>query len=147
MGWEGGAVTYRHESREALVRTDRRANEQRVLAELRICPAGLTCDQFIERTGIPHQTASPAFTHLEQRGLIIRTDLRRATRTGSMAAVYMFAEPGTLFSRPRPARADAMRAVIRAAIAARATGDWGDFDAAFGALPNRERERYTHEAS
>lgn len=133
-------MTYRSTSRAALVSTDRNATEQRVLEELRIRPAGLTCDQFIAITGIPHQTASPRFTALEQRGLITRTDLRRATRTGSMAAVYMLGEPG-LFSRTRPSMADQYRATIRAAIAARATGDWTDFDAALGALPERDRTR------
>ena len=58
-----------------------------------------------------------------------------------MAAVYMLAEPGSLFSRPRLGRADAMRAVIKAAFTARATGDWGDFDAAIGELPEAEQRR------
>ncbi len=133
-------MTYRAESRAALAGTDRNATEQRVLDELRIRPAGLTCDQFIAITGIPHQTASPAFTHLERRGLITRTAIRRATRTGSMAAVCMLAEPG-LFSRTRLSVADQYRATIRAAIAARETGDWGAFDDAFGALPERDRNK------
>lgn len=135
-------MTYRSTSRAALASTDRNATEQRVLDELRIRPAGLTCDQFIAITGIPHQTASPRFTALEQRGLITRSELRRATRTGAMAAVYQIADL-TLFSRPRPSRTDHLRDIIRAAIAARATGDWTDFDSALGALPERDRTRLT----
>jgi hypothetical protein len=34
-----------------------------------------------------------------------------------------------------------MRAVIKAAFTARATGDWGDFDAAIGELPEAEQRR------
>jgi len=135
-------VTYRSTSRAALASTDRNATEQRVLEELRIRPAGLTCDQFIAITGIPHQTASPRFTALEQRGLITRSELRRATRTGAMAAVYQIADLN-LFSRPRPSRTDHLRAVICAALAARTTGDWSNFDVAFGELPEAEKLRLT----
>jgi hypothetical protein len=58
-----------------------------------------------------------------------------------MAAVYIAVEPDTLFSCPMSGRADGMRDLIRAAWKARTTGDWGDFDAAWAELPNRERER------
>jgi hypothetical protein len=134
-------VTYRPESREAYQNADSGKMEKRVLVYLHNSPQGLTCDEFIAITGSPHQSASPAFTALEQNGVIIRTSTRRPTRSGAMAAVYMLAEPGSLFSRPRPGRADAMRAVIKAAFTARATGDWGDFDAAIGELPEAEQRR------
>ncbi len=134
-------MTYRDTSRAAYQTAAVGENEARVMAYVRRSASGLTCDEFIATTGVPHQSASPAFTSLTHRGLLLRTDKRRATRTGSMAAVYIAVEPDTLFSCPRKGRADGMRDLIRAARKARTTGDWGDFDAAWAALPNRERER------
>jgi len=78
---------------------------------------------------------------LERKGWLRRTDRRRTTGTGSAAAVYIYTEPGTLFSSPRTGRADGLRAAIRAAIAARESGDWAAFDDAVGALPAAERKR------
>ena len=134
-------MTYRDTSRAAYATASVGANEARVLAYVQRARDGMTCDEFIAATGVPHQSASPAFTTLEQRGLLLRTSRKRATRTGAMAAVYVTSEPGTLFSSPKRAKADTYRAIVRAAFKARTTGDWGDFDAAVGELPTRERER------
>jgi hypothetical protein len=133
-------MTYRDTSRAAYATATVGENEARVLAYVKHS-SGMTCDEFIAATGMPHQSASPAFTSLEQRGLLLRTSDRRPTRTGSMAAVYVAVEPDSLFSRPTKGRADALRDLIRAARKARETGDWGEFDAAWGGLPHRERER------
>ncbi len=136
---------YRDTSRAAYATASLRQNQNRVLDFVRSAGAhGATCDEAIDRLSIAHQSASPAFTALEKSGHIRRTDRRRETRTGAQAAVYVYTEPGTLFSSPRQGRADTYRAIVRAAIAARATGDWMAFDAALGALPERERTRLTN---
>ena len=135
-------MTYRDTSRAAFATAQVGENERRVLEFVQTAGAhGATCDEAIRTLGLPHQSASPAFTSLEKRGLLRRTSVRRQTATGSAAAVYVYTEPGTLFSSPRPGRADLLRDVIRAALAARNTGDWMAFDAAFGALPKTERAR------
>jgi len=135
-------MTYRDTSRAAYATAKIGENEERVLAYVKNSGShGLTCDEFIQATAMPHQSASPAFTSLERKGWLRRTDRRRTTGTGSAAAVYLFTEPGTLFSSPKVGRADTYRAVIRAAIEARRTGDWMGFDEAFGALPQAERKR------
>ena len=135
-------MTYRETSRIAYQATNIGEIAQRVLEFVQSAGQhGATCDEAIATLGLPHQSASPAFTALERKGWLARTSRRRATRTGAMAAVYEFTEPGTLFSSPKPGRADTYRAVVRAAIRARQTGDWMAFDAAFGALPQAERKR------
>jgi hypothetical protein len=137
-------MTYRQESRLAYDAVMPSVGElaQRVLDLVRSSGAyGATCDEAMAILGLTHQTASPRFTELEGKGLIVRTDQRRLTRSGNAAAIYILAEPGGLFSSRRVGRADAMRAVVRAALTARATGDWMAFDAALGALPKAERAR------
>jgi hypothetical protein len=137
-------MTYRDTSRAAYQTATIGNNEARVLAFVQSAGShGATCDEAIERLSLAHQSASPAFTALEKSGKILRTDARRATRTGAKAAVYVFTEPGTLFSSPKPGRADTYRAIVRAALRARATGDWMAFDEALGALPATERTRLT----
>lgn len=138
-------MTYRDTSRAAHATASIGENEQRVLDFVQTAGAhGATCDEAIATLGLPHQSASPAFTGLERKGWLARTDRRRKTRTGAAAAVYVFTEPGTLFSSPKAGRADTYRAVVRAAIRARQTGDWMAFDAAWGALPQAERKRITN---
>ena len=137
-------MTYRHESRLAFDAVTPSIGElaQRVLDLVRSSGMhGATCDEAIAILGLTHQTASPRFTELEAKGLIIRTDKRRRTRSGNQAAIYILADSPGLFSSPRVGRADAMRAVIRAAMTARTTGDWMAFDQALGALPKTERTR------
>jgi len=137
--------TYRDTSRAAYSTASLRQNQNRVLDFVRSAGAhGATCDEAIRILGMAHQSASPAFTALERRGLLARTTGRRLTQTGASAAVYVFTEPGTLFSSPRQGRADIYRAIAKSALAARATGDWMAFDAALGALPERERTRITN---
>jgi hypothetical protein len=135
-------MTYRDTSRAAYQTAATGENERRVLEFVQTAGShGATCDEAIRILGMAHQSASPAFTALERRGLLARTTGRRLTQTGASAAVYVFTEPGTLFSSPRQGRADIYRAIAKAALAARATGDWMAFDAALGALPERERAR------
>jgi len=102
---------------------------------------GATCDEAIEKLGIPHQSASPAFTALERSGNIARTSQRRATRTGSSAAIYRWSIPGSLFSSPRVSPTELRKAAIKAAIEARATGNWQRFDEALAELESAERSQ------
>lgn len=135
-------MTYRETSRAAYATASLRQNQNRVLDFVRSAGAhGATCDEAIDSLSIAHQSASPAFTALEKAGHIRRTDRRRETRTGAQAAVYVYTEPGTLFSSPRQGRADTYRAIVKAALVARATGDWMAFNTVFGTLPDRERMR------
>lgn len=138
-------MTYRDTSRAAYATAKIGENEERVLAYVKHSGShGLTCDEFIQATQMPHQSASPAFTSLERKGWLRRTDRRRTTATGSAAAVYLFTYPDTLFSSPKVGKADTYRTLIRAALAARQTGDWMAFDDAWGALPQAERKRITN---
>jgi hypothetical protein len=138
-------MTYRDTSRAAYQTATRGQNEARVLEFVRSAGQhGATCDEAIRILGMAHQSASPAFTALERLGLLARTSARRLTQTGASAAVYVYTEPGTLFSSRRQGRADTYRDIIRAAVLARRTGDWMAFDAALGALPERERTRITN---
>jgi hypothetical protein len=138
-------MTYRDTSRAAYATAQIGENEERVLSFVKSAGShGATCDEAIRTLGMQHQSASPAFTTLERKGWLRRTDRRRTTGTGSAAAVYLFTEPGTLFSSPKVGKADQYRALIRAALAARQTGDWMAFDEAWGALPQAERKRITN---
>jgi hypothetical protein len=134
-------MTYQDTSRDAFEGSARGLNERKVLVLVRCSPDGMTCDEFMNRTGMQHQSASPAFTALTRRGLLLRTDRRRKTRSGQKAAVYVAVDPGTLFSCPKRAKADVYRAAVRAAIKGRTTGDWMDFDSAIAELPDAERRR------
>jgi len=137
-------MTYRAESRIAYDAITPSIGElaQRVLDHVRSAGRhGCICDEVMRDLGLTHQTASPRFTELEAKGFIIRTEKRRRTRSGNQAAIYILADSPGLFSSPRVGRADAMRAVIRAAMNARTTGDWMAFDQALGALPKAERTR------
>ncbi len=132
---------YRDESRQAYEQTDTRKNETRVIDHIERCGhAGATCDETMVALRLQHQTASPCFTALERSGKIQRTAERRLTRTGSRAAVYRLAT-GLLFAEPTQSRAELYREIIRAAMAARETGQWSDFDSAVARLPTREQAR------
>ena len=133
-------MAYRDTSRQAYANAQVGENQRRVLEFVRE-RSEATCDEAIEHLGLPHQSASPAFTALARKGLILRTSRLRQTRTGAMAAIYVPSEPDTLFQSFKIGRTDQLRIVVRAAIAARATGDWMAFDTAFGALPQAERTR------
>lgn len=67
--------------------------EQVVLNAVRAAgPAGLTCDQCEIATELAHQTCSARFRGLEQRGILKRTEVRRPTRSGRSAYVYVAVE-------------------------------------------------------
>lgn len=50
--------------------------------------AGMTCDEVEEETGMIHQTASARVRELAQRGHIVDSGERRATRSGRAAIVW-----------------------------------------------------------
>jgi hypothetical protein len=50
---------------------------------------GLTDDQIIVRSGLPHQSVGPRRLELEQGGWIEDSTQRRKTRTGSEAIVWV----------------------------------------------------------
>ncbi len=51
---------------------------------------GLTCDELEENTGLSHQTASARINALyRKKGLIRDSGLRRKTRSGRCAVVYL----------------------------------------------------------
>jgi len=135
-------MIYRDTSRAAYSTATTTSNEIRVLAFVKSAGShGATCDEAICILGLAHQSASPAFTMLERKGWLRRTDRRRDTSTGAQAAVYIYTEPGTLFSSPKVGKVDTLRALIWAALAARHSGDWTAFNEAWGALPQAERAR------
>jgi hypothetical protein len=135
-------MTYRETSRQAYAGAKIESNEDRLIDMItRVGADGITCDEFIARTGIPHQSASPVFTALTLRGVLMRTRTKRETRAGYKAAVYVLAPPGNLFRTPQKSRADRLRDVIASAWTARDTGDWSDFDEAFSSLTQTDQNR------
>lgn len=53
--------------------------------------AGLTSDEVELRTGLPHQTASARVNELHHAGQIRRSGVKRPTRSGRRAWVYVAA--------------------------------------------------------
>ncbi len=54
---------------------------------------GVTCDEVEVATKLPHQGASARIRELVQKGLIEARGIRRKTRSGRSAAVYIFKRP------------------------------------------------------
>lgn len=54
---------------------------------------GYTCDEVEVITGLPHQGASARIRELVQKKLIEERGIRRKTRSGRSAAVYIFKRP------------------------------------------------------
>ena len=50
---------------------------------------GATCDEAEAALGWRHQTVSARFRELELKGLIVKTQRKRATRSGRAARVYV----------------------------------------------------------
>ncbi len=55
---------------------------------------GFTCDEAEVALGLTHQACSARFTELKKDLAIVPTGLRRPTRTGRYAKVYVFNRPG-----------------------------------------------------
>lgn len=86
------AIDYQIESWLAWVSHDESSALRRVVKMLLDSTDGLTCDEIEVITGISHQTCSATITHASRRGLLIKSSLRRPTRTGRLARVYQLAE-------------------------------------------------------
>ena len=57
-------------------------------------PTGLTCDQSEVDLGLRHQTASARIKELSQMGYIIDSEMRRYTRSGRRAVVWILNKDG-----------------------------------------------------
>lgn len=60
-----------------------------VYTEVRDAGDGITCDAVEELTGMSHQTCSARITELVIEGKIRDTGMRRGTRSGRTARVYV----------------------------------------------------------
>lgn len=95
---------------------------------------GITCDEAQVILGLNHQTCSPCFTALANKGLITDSGCRRKTRSGREAIVWVEGMPNTLWSVKRETISDTRKLVIEAAKIARNGGGWTDFDIAVAQL-------------
>lgn len=94
------------------------------------CEYGVTCDEYEVHVDGTHQSVSPLFTRLSRMGLIRDSGQRRLTRSNRQAIVWVVGI-GDLFIASRPtSRSELKDAVIEAAILARQTGLWSQFDSA-----------------
>jgi predicted transcriptional regulator len=98
------------ESREAHVSIERmkEAMRAKIAGRLKEVPAGRTCDEIETDLCLRHQTASARISELLASGRIIRTKMRRATRSGRNASVVVAPEhwtPECGIAGPRRARA------------------------------------------
>jgi hypothetical protein len=135
-------MIYRTTSHQAFKVAKLGKNQGRVLEFIRTNGTAI-CDEVIRHVGMPHQCASPAFTALERKGLIRRTGATRLTRTGCQASVFTLGDPeASLFHTPTASNTQLRQAVIKAALVARATGDWSAFNSAYEALPISERKSH-----
>ena len=67
----------------------RNQNLRRVVRALLDSKGGMTCDEVETMTGMSHQSCSATISHASRRGLLLKSGLRRPTRTGSLAMVYV----------------------------------------------------------
>lgn len=68
--------------------------QDRVLASISARHSdGMTCDEVEVALGLSHQTASARIRDLVKAGAIVDSDIRRPTRTGRKAAVYVAKVP------------------------------------------------------
>jgi len=94
------------------------------------CEYGVTCDEYEVHVDGTHQSVSPLFTRLSRMGLIRDSGQRRLTRSNRQAIVWVVGV-GDLFIEARPSSRGGLKdAVIEAAILARQTGLWSQFDSA-----------------
>lgn len=55
---------------------------------------GLTLDEASETLGVPPNNISGRFTELCAEGVLVKTSIRRPTRSGKSATVYIFTTDG-----------------------------------------------------
>jgi predicted transcriptional regulator len=85
------------ESREAHASIERMKEAMRVkiVGRLKEVPSGRTCDEIETDLGLRHQTASARISELLASTRIIRTTIRRPTRSGRSASVVVAPEHWT----------------------------------------------------
>lgn len=62
----------------------------------RIAAGGATCDEIEAMTGYKHQTAAAQIRHMTKAGLLVASEVRRPTRSGRKAIVWVLADPRTI---------------------------------------------------
>lgn len=50
---------------------------------------GMTSDEIEDKTGFSHQTVSAQIRHLTERGILVKSLLKRKTRSGRAAIVWV----------------------------------------------------------
>lgn len=82
------------ESRGAHASVERMKEAMRlkIVGRLKEVPSGRTCDEIESDLGLRHQTASARISELLASTRIVRTKIRRATRSGRGASVVILPE-------------------------------------------------------
>ena len=75
-------------SHKAAARAKRQTHEQLALKVLRANPGGLTDHELAARTGVPQTSIGVRRKALERRGLVVATEMRRPSPSGSMCIVW-----------------------------------------------------------
>lgn len=83
-------------SREAAasVSPDRARTLRRQVYALLVAYGGLTADECAERLGLDSHSVGPRLWELERLGLVEKSSIRRRTRAGRYARVYVLTEGG-----------------------------------------------------
>lgn len=92
--------------------------------------AEMTCDEVMQVTGFPHQTASATMNWLMRNGHIIDSRQRRKTRMDRLAIVWRYEPNPVPLRRTRPTRRE-LEDRIKAAVA--------EIDANFGSMTHLRR--------
>lgn len=77
------------EAADSVVESARDMRSRVYLAVATAGAVGITCDEAEAALGFSHQTCSARFNELRNAGLILDCGMRRLTRSGRKAAVYM----------------------------------------------------------
>jgi predicted transcriptional regulator len=83
-------VTAMSDEAHASVKPTKTFIQQQVIDYLRTCgPTGATCDQMEAALGLSHQTCSPRVNELMKAKKILPDPVRRMTRSGRRATVWV----------------------------------------------------------
>jgi len=83
------------------------SQRERILEAIRESSDGLTCEELEERLGIIHRSVTPRVGELTNAGLIKNSGLKRPTKSGSTAAVFVVCAEGEIVpivksDKPKP---------------------------------------------
>lgn len=94
------------------------------------------CEHFSQRT---HQCVSARIFELRELGELADSGKRRKTRSNKTAIVWQIVNgQRSLFANPRRTKTDLREDCIHAAILAKSSGDWSQFDEAIAQLRKAE---------